>query len=97
MTFDELWAWIRRAHEEDWTHVKRADGIKQSPAMLLVHMTEELGEISKALTTEGNDLEEIADLMGLLMHYAIAIGFSNSEVLEQMETKLKTYIVEPED
>jgi len=95
MSFDELWLWIQRAHDEDWVLTKRGCGIKASPPVLFIHLVEEIGEMAKALTVKDNDLEEISDAMVVLMHYAIAMGFSEKDVLNQMTKKLTENIKPP--
>jgi len=97
MTFEELWKWIERAHNENWRHVRRHEGIKLAPGWLFTHLVEEVGEMAKALTCKGNDLEEIGDVMCILMHYAIAQGFTEKEVRDQMEVKLVHNIKPPEE
>jgi NTP pyrophosphatase (non-canonical NTP hydrolase) len=94
-TLDSCWYLVDRMVKHNWRHKRRCIGLRDvTPSTVIIHMIEELGEISRAHTREGNDLEEIADLMALLFHYAQVKGFSLDDVALQMRKKLLETILE---
>jgi len=55
-----------------------------------------LGEVSQAITRDGNQQEELADLFAVLMQLCLEEGFKEDDIASRMLTKLKDIFGENE-
>jgi NTP pyrophosphatase (non-canonical NTP hydrolase) len=94
LTFDDLWDWIERAMQDDLVHKRRGFTMNTvTPEMQICRMTEELGEISKAHTRDGNDEEEVGDHLSVLFHYIQTKRLDKQAVLKQILLKLQRFLI----
>lgn len=88
-TMADVWDLVQGFEKTNPVHIKRGIRFNDSPPdRILIRMTEELGEVCQAHTRDGNDLEEIADLQAILVHYARKKGFTQTQVAEAIFEKL---------
>lgn len=95
-TFDDMWEWIGRAHEEDWVFPKRHTSMKKiRPEQVLLRLMEEAGELSQAYTRDGSEIEETIDVLAVLMHWAIIKGYSREYLMAEAAKKMNKALKPP--
>ena len=89
-SLNDAWDWIEVARKKNYQHARRKIRMKDMTAdRAIIRLIEEVGEISKAHTSKGNDLEEIADSMAILMHLTMIKGFTQDQLATMLLYKMK--------
>jgi len=89
-TLSDCWKWITTARKRNAPHRKRNISMGDVDSIHLVaRAAEELGEVSQAITRDGNQQEELADLFAVLMQLCLEEGFKEDDIASRMLTKLK--------
>ena len=83
---NKAWKAIKQLHDSGAKHIKKRKKIKNFTfTQILAHAGEELVE----LASEQDDMEEMADVLTCLFHYAIKKGWSKSDIEKMMVKKLE--------
>ena len=92
-SLDEAFEVVKEYHDADAVHVSKQWSLKEQDCLdILKHATGELFELSTAdasVASSNDCLEELADTLSCLFHYAIVSGFSVENIAEKLKYKLE--------
>ena len=89
MSLSEAWKKVETAVKENHFHIKRKKRLSEYDIRdIFMRATEELGELSQAMTRDGNEMEEMADLFAVLMHLSMRLGFTEKQLSDMIAEKL---------
>jgi hypothetical protein len=90
VSLSDCFEWMALAIARNATHRKRGIKLQDTDSIhLIARIVEELGEVSQAITRDGNQQEELGDLLACIMHLCMKEGFTQHQISSMMITKLE--------
>ena len=90
-----VWELIKRMDTEKYRHRQGFLLRDASAQMMLDHARDEITELEETLAAP--DVEELADVFGCLIHFAVRQGWSMADVAKALEEKLKARLTQEEE
>jgi predicted house-cleaning noncanonical NTP pyrophosphatase (MazG superfamily) len=80
-----MWAEIERLHKANARHVRSGMGLKDmAGGRILDHLESEVKELKRS----PEDIEELADVLAIAVHYAVRCGWKPGQVVQAVMKKL---------